>query len=32
MGYQSLQTPLTQEQLSFLQRGLNYAITPKYPP
>ena len=25
-------TPLTQEQLSLLQKGLNYGITPKYPP
>ena len=25
-------TPLTQEQLSLLQKGPNYAITPKYPP
>ena len=24
-------TPLTQEQLSLLQKGPNYAITPKYP-
>ena len=26
------QTPLTNKQLSFLQKGPNFAITPKYPP
>ena len=26
------QTPLTKEQLSLLQKGTNFAITPKYPP
>ena len=25
-------TPLTKEQLSLLQKGPNFAITPKYPP
>ena len=25
-------TPLTEEQLTLLQKGPNYAITPKYPP
>ena len=25
-------TPLSQEQLSLLQKGPSYAITPKYPP
>ena len=32
MGHQPFQNPLTQEQLSLLQKGPNYAITPKYPP
>ena len=32
MGYQSFQDPLTQEQLSLLQKGPNYAITHKNPP
>ena len=32
MGHQSLQHPLSSEQLSLLQKGPNFAITPKYPP
>ena len=32
VGNQSVQNPLTPEQLSLLQKGPNYAITPKYPP
>ena len=32
MGYQSFQKTLTKEQLSLLQKGPNFAITPKYPP
>ena len=32
VGYQSFQNPLTKEQLSLLQKGPNFAITPKYPP
>ena len=32
MGYQSFPNPLTNEQLSLLQKGPNFAITPKYPP
>ena len=32
MGYQPIQTPLTNEQLSLLQKGPNFAITPQIPP
>ena len=32
VGHQAIQTPLTDEQLSLLQKEPNYAITPKYPP
>ena len=32
MGHQPLPGPLTNDQLSLLQKGPNFAITPKYPP
>ena len=32
MGYQSFQHPLSNEQLTLLQKGPNFAIIPKHPP
>ena len=32
VGYKPLQNPLTKEQLSLLQKGPNFAITPQIPP